>query len=149
MTVGCALPPFHYMVCIFTGRRAAAAVGEGRGREETPKADARTAGTAVTSAQEQKLWYEIEMWQFHNVSQTCSRFTTRVSFTQYILAMFMPSCTEGDVDQLRDREIQELRSQLTKSVSSVADYAALRRELDQSEKQRAQLSDHIQVSRPC
>ena len=42
-------------------------------------------------------------------------------------------------------ELREMRSQLTKSASAVGDYGDLRRELERSEKQRTQLSDHIQV----
>lgn len=43
------------------------------------------------------------------------------------------------------QELEELRSQLTKSASVVGDYGELRREVDKSERIRTQLSDHIQV----
>ena len=45
-----------------------------------------------------------------------------------------------------ESELRELRSQLGKSAAMVSEYSELRRELDKSEKQRTQLSDHIQVS---
>ena len=44
-----------------------------------------------------------------------------------------------------EEELRELRSQLTKSASAMGDYGEIRKELDRSEKQRTQLSDHIQV----
>ena len=44
------------------------------------------------------------------------------------------------------QEVEQLREQLTKSASVVGDYGELRREADKSERQRTQLSDHIQVS---
>ena len=42
-------------------------------------------------------------------------------------------------------ELKELRSHLSKSAAVVGDYGGLQRDLDCSEKQRTQLSDHIQV----
>ena len=44
-----------------------------------------------------------------------------------------------------ENELRELRTQLGKSAVVVGDYADLRRELERSEKQRDQLSDHLQV----
>ena len=51
---------------------------------------------------------------------------------------------EREKQHLED-ETRELRSQLAKSATAIADYGQLRQELDRSEKQRTQLSDHIQV----
>ena len=42
-------------------------------------------------------------------------------------------------------EVRELRTHLSKSAAVVGDYGGLQRDLDCSEKQRTQLSDHIQV----
>ena len=47
--------------------------------------------------------------------------------------------------QRQETEVRELRSQLSKSASIVGECSDVRRELDQSERQRTQLSDHIDV----
>ena len=47
--------------------------------------------------------------------------------------------------RLKD-EVNDLRHQLNKSAGALGEYGELRRELDRSEKQRLQLSDHIEVS---
>ena len=44
-----------------------------------------------------------------------------------------------------ETELRDLRAQLGKSAAMVSEFSELRRELDKSEKQRNQLSDHIQV----
>ena len=44
-----------------------------------------------------------------------------------------------------EAEINDLRSQLGKSAAVVGEYRELQQELDRSERQRDQLSDHIQV----
>lgn len=53
------------------------------------------------------------------------------------------------VEETRDRnfenEIRELRGQLTRSVGAISEMESLRRALEKSERQRAQLSDHIEV----
>ncbi len=41
--------------------------------------------------------------------------------------------------------MQELRSQLSRSAGMVGEFSQLKHELEKSEKQRHQLSDHIQV----
>ncbi|ELU12564.1 hypothetical protein CAPTEDRAFT_175473 [Capitella teleta] len=51
---------------------------------------------------------------------------------------------EQEIKRLK-QDLEEARSQLTKSASVVGDYGELRRELDKSERLRSQLSDHIQV----
>ena len=52
---------------------------------------------------------------------------------------------ESEVTRLKD-EVNDLRHQLNKSAGALGEYGELRRELDRSEKQRLQLSDHIEVS---
>lgn len=44
-----------------------------------------------------------------------------------------------------EREIQELRGQLARSVGAITELDELRRAVEKSERQRAQLSDHIEV----
>ena len=44
-----------------------------------------------------------------------------------------------------ESELQELRSQLSKSVAALGEHGELRRNLERNEKQRIQLSDHIQA----
>ena len=55
---------------------------------------------------------------------------------------------ETELQRLQD-EVKDLRQQLNKSASALGDYGELRRELERSEKQRQQLSDHIEVSASC
>ena len=55
---------------------------------------------------------------------------------------------ETELQRLQD-EVKDLRQQLNKSASALGDYGELRRELERSEKQRQQLSDHIEVSVIC
>ena len=43
-------------------------------------------------------------------------------------------------------EIHELRNQLTRSVGAISEMETLRRAVEKSERQRAQLSDHLEVS---
>lgn len=43
-------------------------------------------------------------------------------------------------------DIKDLRSQMSKSASMVGEYSDLKKQLDHSEKQKRQLSDHIQVT---
>ncbi|CAG5134846.1 unnamed protein product, partial [Candidula unifasciata] len=47
--------------------------------------------------------------------------------------------------QSLERELQDMRAHLTRSVSAVTEVEDLRRKLDKSERQRAQLSDHIET----
>ena len=42
-------------------------------------------------------------------------------------------------------ELRELRTHLSKSAAVIGDYGGLQKDLECSEKQRTQLSDHIQV----
>ena len=44
-----------------------------------------------------------------------------------------------------ERELQELRNQLARSVGAVSEVEDLRRAVEKSERQRLQLSDHIEV----
>ena len=53
---------------------------------------------------------------------------------------------EREKKHLED-ELRELRSQATRSAVVVGDYSSIQKDLDRSEKQRAQLSDHIQVGK--
>ena len=52
---------------------------------------------------------------------------------------------ESERRRLED-EIREMRAQITKSASVMGEYNDMRKELERSEKQRMQLSDHIQVN---
>lgn len=45
-----------------------------------------------------------------------------------------------------ERELHDLRGQLTRSISAGSEMEELRRGIDRSERQRAQLSDHIEVT---
>lgn len=47
--------------------------------------------------------------------------------------------------QQLDLEVRELRSQVAKAAVSLKDFTKLQQDLERSEQQRAQLSDHIQV----
>ncbi|BFZ12004.1 hypothetical protein BsWGS_15043 [Bradybaena similaris] len=47
--------------------------------------------------------------------------------------------------QSLERELQDMKSHLTRSVAAVTEVEDLRRKLDKSERQRAQLSDHIET----
>ncbi len=47
-----------------------------------------------------------------------------------------------------EREINELRGQLARSVGAISEIDEMRRAVEKSERQRAQLSDHIEV-RTC
>lgn len=63
-----------------------------------------------------------------------------------------PSADNWSIQQEREKkhledELRELRSQVGRSAAVVGDYSSLQKDLERSEKQRAQLSDHIQVSR--
>ena len=51
---------------------------------------------------------------------------------------------EAEVTRLK-QEVSDLRQQLNKSAGALGEFGDLRRELDRSEKQRQQLSDHIEV----
>ncbi|KAK2187482.1 hypothetical protein NP493_164g03016 [Ridgeia piscesae] len=44
-----------------------------------------------------------------------------------------------------EEELRELRSQVSRSAVVVGDYSSIQKDLERSERQRAQLSDHIQV----
>ena len=44
-----------------------------------------------------------------------------------------------------EQEATELRSQLAKTAAAISECGQMRQELDRSEQQRTQLSDHIQV----
>ncbi|XP_052107003.1 centrosomal protein of 128 kDa-like isoform X2 [Mytilus californianus] len=53
---------------------------------------------------------------------------------------------EKDRDRrLMERELQELRGQLTRSISASSEMEELRRGIERSERQRVQLSDHIET----
>ena len=56
---------------------------------------------------------------------------------------------ELSVEEARERnfenEIHELRNQLTRSVGAISEMESLRRAVEKSERQRAQLSDHLEV----
>lgn len=45
-----------------------------------------------------------------------------------------------------ERELHELRGQLTRTISAGSEVEELRRGIERSERQRVQLSDHIEVS---
>ena len=57
---------------------------------------------------------------------------------------FSPAAEEERA-QLLERELHEMKSHLVRSVGAVSELEDLRRRLDKSERQRAQLSDHIEV----
>ena len=71
----------------------------------------------------------------------------------YLLFKFILCFTDEDKERdLRDRErarleeeVRELRTRLTKSASVLGDFSDTRKELDRSERQKQQLSDHIEV----
>lgn len=55
---------------------------------------------------------------------------------------------EEDKDRERkamEREISDLRGQLSRAISASSEAEELRRGIERSERQRAQLSDHIEV----
>ena len=76
-------------------------------------------------------------------------------FSLFIILLILTSLFHTVEEQDRERresemrrmqeEVKDLRHQLHKSASVLGDMADLRKELDRSEKQRQQLSDHIEV----
>jgi len=52
---------------------------------------------------------------------------------------------EEDQKKGLERELMELRQQVTRSVGASSETEELRRSLEKSERQRVQLSDHIEV----
>jgi hypothetical protein len=68
---------------------------------------------------------------------------------EYINIIYFILCYFFSADEARERnfekEIHELRSQLTRSVGAISEMETLRRALEKSDRQRTQLSDHLEV----
>ena len=54
---------------------------------------------------------------------------------------------EEDQKRNLERELMELRSQMSRSAGATSETEEVRRALEKSERQRVQLSDHIDVSK--
>jgi len=68
-------------------------------------------------------------------------------FSIYILQSADNWSQEQEREKKRlEEELRELRSQVSRSAVVVGDYSSIQKDLERSERQRAQLSDHIQVS---